>query len=435
VEDSPASLEEIYAGQRTAPGPVNPPVNPIVPEIDLTSYDVYAHGVPDAEIDRLCASGPVFWHAETQPNEPGFWVLTRHQDIQDVGKNPTLFSSEKGAGALISIEESTVRRMTRWSLSLRRANMVLMDPPDHRLYRSLVMPFLSGPGARRIEPLVRDRVERLLETIPVNQPFDLVSRFSAVTPGFAMCYLLGVPEEDQEYVCALGDELSAIGDPNAGSVLEQAQIKTFQYGARLLEAKKANPGNDLLSAAYAASLNAASGLRPLSIESLFSLMIVAGHRTTRNTVTSGLLELYRHPDQVEMLRRDPDLIVNAVEEILRWTAVVPLFRRTATADTEIAGQKIAAGEKVVMWYTAGNRDESVFPQPHRFDITRAEAKKNLAFGFGAHMCAGNQIARVQLRAIIQAFVNRFERLEVLGEPEYLRTNQAISIKRVEVRVS
>jgi len=429
------ALPDPYAGQRTTPGPVHTPLFDVDLGIDLKRHDLYLGGTPAADVTALRKAAPIFWHPEDERNEPGFWVLTRHADVQAVSKNPELFSSEIGAGALLSFDENRRQPLTSETLAIRRANMVNMDPPDHRTYRSLVMPYLAGPASKRLEPAVTDRISALLDTIRPNESFDLVSAFSAVTPAATMCHLLGVPEEDQDMVVEWGDTLAAVGDPELADEVAATHAKVYKYGMELFERKRSDPGHDLLSAAHEALAKTDRPLRPYSVESLFSLMIVAGHRTTRNTTTSGLLELYRNPGQIELLRDKPELIGNAIEEILRYTTVVPLFRRTATADTEIAGQKIAAGEKVVMWYSAANRDESVFPDPDRFDIERPEARKHLTFGHGEHMCVGNMVARLQLRIAIAAFINRFDTLEVVEPPEYLRTNQAVSIKRVMVRVS
>lgn len=422
-----------YEGQRTTPGSVHAPLFEVDLKIDLKRHDLYLRGTPAADVIALRTAAPIFWHPEDERNEPGFWVLTRHADVQAVSKNPELFSSEKGAGALLSFE-SRRQPITAETLAIRRANMVNMDPPDHRTYRSLVMPYLAGPASKRLEPAVIERISSLLDTIRPGESFDLVSAFSAVTPAATMCHLLGVPDEDRDMVVEWGDKLAAVGDPELADEVAATHAKVYRYGMDLFERKRTEPGNDLLSAAHEALAKTDRPLRPYSVESLFSLMIVAGHRTTRNTTTSGLLELYRNPDQLARLREKPELIGNAVEEILRYTTVVPLFRRTATADTEIAGQKVAEGEKVVMWYSAANRDESVFPDPDRFDIERPEARKHLSFGHGEHMCVGNMVARLQLRIAIAAFINRFDTLEVVEPPEYLRTNQAVSIKRVMVRV-
>lgn len=422
-----------YAGQRTEKGPVHAPVYPVSTRLDLTSHDVYVNGPPVKELDRLRRAAPVFWHPESKPDEPGFWVLTRYADIKEVSQNPALYSSAIGAGALLSFETSGWD-MSQEALAIYRANMVQMDPPEHRDYRALIMPYLAGPAAKRLEATVQEKIAEVLRTIQPGETFDLVSKFSAVTPSNTLCHLLGVPLEDREQIIAWGDILAGVGDPEYSATAAGIHPKIYQYGWNLLNQKRENPGNDLLSAAIREYSAQGGKLRPGSMEGLFTLMVVAGHRTTRNTTTSGLLELYSNPEQLSALRNDPSLINNAVEEILRFTTVVPLFRRTCTEDTEIHGQPIAAGEKVVMCYTAANRDEDVFQHPERLDIRRDNARAHLAFGWGEHMCAGNMLARLQIRTAILAFVTRFSRLEVVEPPEYLRTNQAISIKRVMVRV-
>lgn len=434
MQQSDKTRPDPYLGQRTAPGPVHAPVYPVETSIDLTSNDAYLNGPPIEELGRLRRLAPVFWHPESKPHEPGFWVLTRPDDIKAVSQNPEVYSSAIGAGALISFDTSGWD-IPQESLTIYRANMVHMDPPEHRDYRSLIMPYLAGPAAKRLEPVVQEKIAQLVAAIQPGEVFDLVSEFSAVTPSLTLCHLLGVPLADREQIIAWGDILAGAGDPEFAAAASGIHAKIYEYGWHLLNRKKAEPGNDLMSAAIRAYSSIDAKLRPGSMEGLFSLMVVAGHRTTRNTTTSGLLALYDHPDQLEALRAEPSLINNAVEEILRFTTVVPLFRRTCTRDTEIHGQKIARGEKVVMCYTAANRDEELFSEPDTLNIRRDNARAQLAFGWGEHMCAGNMLARLQLRTAIDAFVARFSRLEVVEPPEYLRTNQAISVKRVLVRVS
>lgn len=434
MQQTETTRPDPYAGQRTVPGPVHTPRYPVETTLDLTSNDAYANGPPVEELGRLRRMAPVFWHPESKPNEPGFWVLTRLEDIKAVSQNPELFSSAIGAGALISFETSGWD-IPQEALAIYRANMVHMDPPEHRDYRSLIMPYLAGPAAKRIEPVVKEKIAELVASIRPGEVFDLVSRFSAVTPSFTLCHLLGVPLEDREQIIAWGDILAGSGDPEYAAAAAGIHAKIYEYGWKLLNRKKEEPGNDLLSAAIRQYSSMDGKLRPGSMEGLFSLMVVAGHRTTRNTTTSGLLALYQNPDQLSALRSEPELINNAVEEVLRYTTVVPVFRRTCMHDTEIRGQKIAKGEKVVMCYTAANRDEDIFPEPDRLDIRRDNSRAHLAFGWGEHMCAGNMLARLQIRTAINAFVQRFSHLEVVEPPEFLRTNQAISIKRVMVRAS
>jgi cytochrome P450 len=433
MADGQAANINPYEGQRTTPGPVHAPVYTGSYPVDFTSMDVYARGVPQAALNAMRREAPVWWHPETSPNEPGFWVLSRHEDIAMVSKDPETFSSAIGAGCSISFE-SRMQNPTAEKLAIYRATMVHMDPPEHRDYRLLVMPFLAGKAASRLESRVRETVDERIEHVARLGEFDLVSEYSAVTPAITLCHLLGVPPEDRAQVVRWGDTLAGQGDPEYAEAAASVHADLYAYGWGLLEAKRRNPSDDLLSAAIAAYESSERPLRPGSMEGLFSLMVVAGHRTTRNTITAGLLELYHHPDQLALLRDNPDLIGNAVEELLRWTTVVPTFRRTATRDVEIAGQPIAAGEKVVLSYAAANFDEAVFTNAETLDIRRPNAKQHLSFGIGEHFCAGNALARLQLRIAINAFVQRFSKLTVVEAPSYLRANQAVSIKSVRVRV-
>lgn len=422
-----------YEGQRTAHCPVNAPVYGGTFDYDLTSLDVYRDGVPQGVLNAMRQQAPVWWHAEHSPNEPGFWVLSKHADITAVSKDPATYSSAIGAGAAVSFERH-MANPTPERMAIYRATMVHMDPPEHHAYRMLIMPHLMGKGVTRLEGLVREQVAARLDAVAAEAgPFDLVKTYSAIIPATSLCHLLGVPREDQAQVVQWGDTLAGLGDPEYAEAAATIHAEVYAYGWKLLEQKKAAPAEDLLSAAITAYEQSGTKLRPGSMEGLFSLMIIAGHRTTRNTITAGLLELYKRPDQVAKLRADPSLINNAVEEILRWTVVVPTFRRTATKDVEISGQKIAAGEKVVLSYAAANFDEDVFTDAETFNITRANAKQHLSFGIGEHFCAGNMLARLQLRIAIQSFVERFETMRAEA-PVFLRANQAASIKSVMVEV-
>lgn len=433
--ESTASFEP-YAGQRVTPGPVHPPIYPARFDYDVTSLDVYASGIPYETLHEMRRVAPVYWHAEHTPPEPGFWMLSRHADIVAVSTDPATFSSAIGAGCAIAFENPGIegRLLTPERLALQRASMVHMDPPQHQDLRRLVMPFLMGRGAAKLEEIVRAQVAARIEHVAGLDAFDLVSEFSAAIPVTTLCHLLGVPETERAEVIRLGDTLSGLGDPEFAQAAGVAAREAHAYGWRLLEAKRKTPGEDLLSAAIQAHDAGDARLPPHAMESLFMLFIIAGHRTTRNTITAGLLELYRRPDQLRRLREDPSLIRTAVEEILRWTTVVPTFRRTCTRDVEIRGQQIAAGEKVVLSYAAANFDEDVFEDPLTFDVGRPNANKHLAFGIGEHACVGNMLARLQLRTAIGAFVGAFQDLTVLEPPTYLRANQAASIKRVVVRL-
>jgi len=422
-----------YAGQRTTPGPIYPPIYQASFEYDLTSPDIYRNGIPYAVLNKMRRDAPVWWHAEHTPNEPGFWLLSKHADIVAVSKDPQTYSSAIGAGAAISFEHQMAPPAPE-RLAIYRATMVHMDPPEHRDCRRLITPHLLGKGAAKLEDTIRATVDQRIAAIPKGMPFDLVEAYSAIIPAATLCHLLGVPPEDREQVVHWGDTLAGLGDPQYAQSAATIHRDVYAYGRKLLEQKRIAPADDLLSAALQAYEMSDTKLRPGSMEGLFSLMIIAGHRTTRNTITAGLLALYQRPDQLEALRSDPTLISNAVEEILRWTVVVPTFRRTCTRDVVIRGQNIAAGEKVVLSYAAANFDEDVFTAPEQLDIQRQNARQHLSFGIGEHFCAGNMLARLQLRIAIAAFVAAFARMELVETPVYLRANQAASIKQAIIRV-
>ena len=226
MSDSQTPTVDPYDGQRTTPGPVHPPRYPMNPPVDFESPDTFLQGFPYEAFSGVHESAPIFWHPETKPYEPGFWVLTRFEDVRQVSKDPTLFSSAKGAGPMLSFEGSGYD-MTPEMLTIYRANMVGMDPPVHRAYRSVVAPYLSGPAVKRLESAIQDRVSALLDAIEVGRPFDLVQSYSAVTPAVALCHLLGVPPQDHQRIIDWGDALAGAEDPEYAAVAMSTRAEAF----------------------------------------------------------------------------------------------------------------------------------------------------------------------------------------------------------------
>lgn len=408
-------------------GPKNPPVYDIGQIVDLTDPDTFANGHPHDIYRRMRNEAPVYWHDEKEPYEPGFWALTKHADVIAVSKNPRLFSSAKG-GHLISFGDPSVADPETQKALL--GNMIAMDPPEHMIYRKMVVPSFTPKAIAALEPMIRDRVTTLLDRVASKGECDFVVDLAEQLPLYTLVKMLGVPDEDMPKVIDWTNRLTGTQDPDYNQTPEEAQrafFELFEYGRKAMDERRANPTEDLLSVVANTKVEGAE-LPRHALDGFFLLMVIAGNETTRNTIAGGMLALTEWPDEKKKLIDEPGLIANGVEEMLRWVTPVIYFRRTATADCEIRGQQIAEGEKVTMWYGAANRDEDVFDRADVFDVTRKNAAQHLAFGAGQHFCLGSRLGQVQIRIMFEELLKRFPDIEITGEPRRMRSNFIAGIK-------
>jgi cholest-4-en-3-one 26-monooxygenase len=318
--------------------------------------------------------------------------------------------------------------------------MLSMDNPRHKKLRGLVEKGFTARMVRDLEPHTREVTRLVFDEIGDADEIDFVDRISAELPLRVIVEMLGTPREDARYLKDLGDIMVGNADPDynptsagAEGSAAQAQMDMFNYFKSLATERQRNPGEDLVSVLLRAEIEGEK-FDELDFLIFCMLLVIAGNETTRNLISGGMLLLFDNPDERRKLTEDKSLMPTAVEEMLRMTASVMHFERTATRDTELRGQPIAEGEKVCMWYVAANRDEDVFPDPDRFDVGR-QPNPHLAFGGGGpHFCLGASLARQEIRALFEELLTRHPEIEQVGPPERLRSNFIRGIKTLPVRL-
>ena len=405
----------------------------IAPEIDLLDLDRFVEGVPHEWFTWLRANDPVYHHPE--PSGPGFWVLTRLEDIEAASRDYATFSSAAKLGGVVGLPEVSVEEAERRDAAA--SLMLFMDPPDHTRYRRLVNKGFTPRMIAKMEDHIRELTTRILDQALPKGEVDFVVDVAAELPLEVIAELIGVPSEDRHRLFDWSNRLIAGSDDPEYEVSEdrlaEAQIEIFLYAQQLAEAHRANPGDDIIDALLKAEIDGES-LSDADFNMFFVLLTVAGNETTRNAITHGLNAFLENPDQWKLLASDPErYIAGATEEILRWATPVMYFRRNVTRDIELRGKSLKAGDKVAMWYISANRDEEFFPDPFRFDITRYP-NPHIAFGGGGpHFCLGAQLARMEIRVLFEELVRRCPTIEALGAPDRLRSNWIGGIKHLPVR--
>ncbi|WP_433668631.1 cytochrome P450 [Nocardia sp. CA-136227] len=404
-----------------------------VEDIDLTDLDRFARGFPHAVFDRLRADTPVWWHPPTPhtPDGEGFWVVSRYADIVAVAGDSVTYSSESGGerrGGGTLIEDLPVD----WAVGVL---LNMMDDPRHAGVRKLLMPSVAPRTLKLIEDDLRQRAADLVDAALAKGECDFLLDLAAELPLQAVAQLLGVPQEDRHRLFGWANVALDYDDRDLGEATARTQravAETRAYGRELLAAKTAAPADDLLSLAAHATIDG-QPLTDMEQAMLFSLLIAAGSETTRNSIAVGMLALIERPEVWRSLREDRSQLDGAVDEMLRWASSTSYNRRTATRDAELGGQRIKAGDKVTLWWTSANRDEAVFADPHTFDITR-RPNPHLAFGRGGHFCLGSNLARMEMRVVFDALLDRVETAELTGAVEYTRSNKHTGVRHMPVRL-
>jgi len=397
-------------------------------DVNLCDLDQFEVGVPHHVFKLLRAEAPVFWHPE--PNGgPGFWVVTKYRDLIAVSKDPATFSSWRGGTNLFDT--------TPEQLSQTRMIMLNMDPPAHSKYRRLVNQGFTLRMVARLEPHIREMAHRIVDHVAAIGECDFVTEVAAELPLQVIAEFLGVPLADRHKVFEWSNRLIGFDDPefrdSADSVAQgqQAAAEMYMYANQLALERRDHPRDDLVSVLMRGEVDG-ERLSEMEFDSFFLLLAVAGNETTRNLISGGMLALLEHPEQRQRLLADMSLLPTAVEEMLRWVSPVMHFRRTATRDTELRGQKIRERDKVVIFYPSANRDEEIFPDGDRFDVGRTP-NEHLAFGIGEHFCLGSNLARLEIRLLFEELLTRLPDIELAGPVHRLRSNFIGGIKRMPVR--
>ncbi len=406
--------------------------------IDLADLDAFEQGTVWPLFDRLRREDPVHWNPEPAPNA-GFWALTRHADIVAVDRDPDTFAST----GFVNLEE-----VDDDLIEVRRS-LLESDGTRHRALRKLLQRDFGGQTLLRYEEFLRGLTRSTVDAALAKGEFDFVKEISADFPIRVLARMLDVPDEDTGQLIDWGNRMIGNTDPDYADVLlehadsEQykhlpfrspAALEVFAYGRELARRRRGGDGDDLVSKLVNRVPVDGEPLSATEFDNYFLLLVVAGNETTRHTITHAMLALLQNPDQLALLQRRPELIPTAVEEMLRWASPVYHFRRTATRDVRLHGRQIREGDKVVMWFAAGNRDGEVFADPYRFDVTRTP-NDHVSFGKGSpHFCLGNNLARLEIRLMFEELLPRIGRAELLGEVRRVRSNFVNGIKTLPVRI-
>jgi cholest-4-en-3-one 26-monooxygenase len=395
--------------------------------VDLIDQSIWEQDVPYEAFERLRATDPVHWHEE--PDGPGFWALTLHEDIRAVSKDPARFSSWAAGVTRLDVSDAV-------HLEAYRSIVIAQDPPEHRLTRGIVSTIFTPRAISKLEAPIRELARRTLDAALEKREIDFVADYASLVPMHTISQMMGVPEDKRDRLLELSGGLIDDQDPEVVATPEfrsNAQIEVFMTAQELAARERENPGDNLTRMLLDAEVEGRK-LTDGEFNAFFMFLIIAGNETTRTAMSGGLSTLLEHPDQLAALRKDPSLIEKAVEEMLRFWPPIHHFRRTATCDVEMRGKTIREGEKVLMWYPSANRDESVFSEPNRFDIRR-DPNPHLSFGHGEHFCLGASLARLELRVMFEELLERTSEVVPLARPRRLRSNLINGIKemRVELR--
>jgi cholest-4-en-3-one 26-monooxygenase len=397
-------------------------------DINLLDRDVFASGVPHEWFTYLRAHHPVFHHPE--PNGPGFWVFSKHADVRAVSRDPATYSSDQDRGGVTPLEEPETPNANSGFKVL-----LAMDPPEHTRHRKLVSRGFTPRMIKMLESHIRELAQRILDRAIAKGSCDFVVDVAAELPVEVIAELIGVPREDRRKIFDWTNRMVGDEDPEyfvgEGQVL-QAQIEMFTYVRELCERRRHEPRDDIMTALLQAEVEG-DKLTDLELNAFFLFLSAAGNETTRNAATHGLQAFLENPAEYDKLVADPEgLSGSATEEILRWASPVMYMRRNVTADTELRGQALKAGDKVSIWHVSANRDEEVFDDPFRFSIER-QPNEHVAFGGGGpHICLGASLARLELRVLFEELARRVPVLRALGAPVPLRSNIVAGIKHLPV---
>ena len=391
-------------------------------KIDLLSPDSFANGQPHDQFAWLREHAPVHWHDE--PGRTGFWAVTRHADVWAVDRDFQTYSSEP----TIMISDPLAGAGGFGPHKM----MLMMDPPEHTGFRKLIRSEFTEPAARLRGERITALAKQIVDAVIKQGTCDFVDQVAGEMPSFVIAELMGLPLSDGRELYKLTEIIHTAPEALAPGAGGQAVMKMFEYGSRVIAEKRARPRDDLASKLLACEVDGRK-LEDMEFLLFFVLLVDAGGDTTRNLLSGGLLALMENPDQYAWLMADLDARLPAArEELLRWTSPVIYMRRTAKHDTELAGQAIKAGDKVVMYFGAANRDPAVFDRPERLDLSRQE-NRQIAFGTGPHGCLGQHIARIEIDAMLREVLTRMKDFELAAPVEWLPSNFISGPKAMPLR--
>ena len=395
-------------------------------EIDVSQPELFQDDTIGFYFERLRKEAPVHYCAESRYGP--YWSITRYHDIMAVDKDHRRFSSEKGGIQIVDFEEG-----------LERVNFINMDPPAHDDKRKVVSPIVAPTNLAKLQHTIRENVVDILDNLPRNEDFDWVDLVSIELTTRMLATLFDFPHEERRKLTWWSEV--ATMDLASGGGIETEEQRIAELGeclatftGMLEERAKAPPRSDLIS------MLAHSDMKDMSPQEFLGtliLLIVGGNDTTRNSISGGLLALKENPEELAKLKMKPDLVQSLVPEIIRWQTPLTSMRRTTTEPVNIAGVEIPEGEKIIMWYLSGNRDDTAIPDANSFVVDRTHPRRHLSFGFGIHRCVGNRLAEMQLSILWDEILKRGidTALEITGDPQRTYSNAVRGFTHLPVRIT
>jgi len=390
-------------------------------KVDFYNPDTFEHGPPFDIFKELRENEPVYWNPQNEEQGPGFWVITRYDDVVETSLDYQSYVSGHGVFIDDSVGGSELM-------------LVNMDAPKHSGLRNLIATGFTPKMIRRMEPHVRDITAAIIDNIAQKGDCDFVTDVAVELPLQVIAELIGIPQKDRHQIFEWSNQMIAVGDPEYAPTMEvatKAAAEIFTYCSELTAEKRENPKDDLLTVLLNAEIGGEK-LEDMELNMFFLLLAVAGNETTRNLIGGGMLAFFENPDQWQRLKDDTSLMPTAVEEMLRWVSPIMYFRRTASKDTEIHGQAIKEGDKVTIWYGSANRDPEAFENANMFDVGR-EPNAHVALGAGGpHFCLGASLARLEIRLMFEEVLKRLPDIRLAGDVSLLRSYFINGVKHIPV---
>jgi cytochrome P450 len=395
--------------------------------VNLADPTAFVDGAQHEQLAELRRTAPVYF--QEMADQPGFFAVLKHADVVHVARHSDVFSASEGGVVLENLAPE--------QLEMMRHMLLAMDPPAHSQFRAPLSEHFKAKVIARLEDDIRAITQAIMKEAAEQRDVEFVHEVTSKLPSRVVGQLMGLPEQDWPTIHQLAERCTSGQDPDvAGSPdeLANASIEMAMYAIEFAARRRAEEPHANLTSVILGSDYGGSTMSDIDFGSFFVQLVTAGNDTTKTMLSSGLLALLQHPDQMEELRKDPALVGGAVEEILRWANPLHYFRRTTLEDTELRGVPIAKGSKVAMYYTSANRDEDVFEDSQRFDIHR-HPNPHLSFGISAHFCLGVHLARLEGKVFFEELLATFPTIELTGEPVRLRSNLNNALKRLPIRLA